>query len=142
MNRKLERKLIYTASAWQILTGGVTVLWYSFDVRNQAILENPANVVTALGLASYFDSLFMFSVVFGMLFIVVALINIMLVKSCLHDNTLHYKIPIYLFFLGVVFYFLFDFISLVLCMVSGIIILAKNKATRNYCRIKGSMGES
>ncbi|MCL6570567.1 MAG: hypothetical protein K6T88_02630 [Bacillus sp. (in: Bacteria)] len=127
MSRAFERKMIYAASAWQLITGVITMFFYSLTIKNKgADIEN-LSVVEQKGIQSYFDSLYSFTVTYGLLFIVIAILNIILVKSLLKDNTLQYKLPFYWMGLAVAFYFLNDFISLTLCLVAAVIALAKNK---------------
>ena len=134
MTRKLERRIVYAASSWQILTGLITIFVYSFYIRAQAqagIAEfEPAQ---QLGLESFFDSVFMFSVSFGMLFIVVAVFNIMFAKNLLKDGVVLLGYPIFLLALALGFYLLNDFISTFILATAGVVALAKNKAVRLSC---------
>lgn len=127
MNRSFERKMIYAASAWQLITGVITMFFYSLYIKKQGANVESLSFAEQKGIQSLFDNLYSFTVTYGLLFIVIAIVNIIFVKRLLKDNTIQYKLPIYWIFLAVAFFFLNDFISLTLCLVAAVIALAKNK---------------
>ncbi|MFP7300081.1 hypothetical protein [Neobacillus niacini] len=127
MNRSFERKIIYAASSWQLITGAITVFFYSVTLKKQGANVENLSLLEQKGVQSLFDSLYSFAVIYGLLFIVIAGLNIIFVKRLVKDNTLQYKLPIYWIVLAAAFYFLTDFISLTLSLVAAVIALAKNK---------------
>jgi hypothetical protein len=130
MSRAFERKIIYAAGAWQIFTGLITVFIYSLYIKKQgAGLEN-LDIVQQRGIQSYFDSLFSFAVTYGIFFVLIGVLNIIFANKLLKDDTLQVKVPIYLICLACIFYFLTDFISLMLCLAAAVIALAKNKPVK------------
>lgn len=134
MTRKLEQRLVYAASAWQILTGLITIFVYSFYIRSQAQTElNALEPTMRLGFESFFDSVFMFSVSYGMLFVVLAVFNIMFAKKLLKGGVTLYAYPFFLLASAIGFYFLNDFISTFILAVAGVITLSKNKAVKLSC---------
>lgn len=127
MSRSFERKIIYIASAWQLITGFITLFYYSLYLKKQGVGVEHLPLNEQKGLQLLFDNLYSFTITYGLLFIVIALLNIIFVKKSLQDNTLQHKLPIYWIILAAAFYFLTDFISLLLCLMAAVIALAKNK---------------
>lgn len=127
MSRSFERKIIYAASAWQIVSGILTMFYYSYYLKSQGANIENLTMIEQKGVQSLFDSLYTFSVTYGLFFVVIAGLNIIFTIKILRDNTLQYKLPVYWIVLAIVFYFLNDFISLTLTLVAAIITLAKNK---------------
>jgi hypothetical protein len=119
--------MIYVASAWQIITGVITMFYYSLYIKKQGAQLEYSSIVQQKGIQSLFDNLYSFTVTYGLLFIVIAGLNIIFARRLLKDNTIQYKLPFYWIGLAVAFYFLTDFISLTLCLAAAIITLAKNK---------------
>lgn len=130
MKRSLERNLIYGASVWQIISGLITIFFYSNYIKSQGTkLDNPT-FSQIMGMDSVFSSYYTFIVTFGSFFILIALINIFIVQKHVKDDSLQYKIPIYWLFLAVLFYFLSDYLSLLLTSIAAVIALSKNKAIK------------
>ncbi|MFT4414383.1 hypothetical protein ACLM5H_11040 [Fredinandcohnia humi] len=127
MSRSFERKIMYVASAWQLITGTITVFFYSIYLKNQGAELGDLSIIEQKGIQSYFDSLYSFSVMYGLFFILIGALNIIFVMRMVKDNTLQYKLPIYWIILAIAFYFLSDFISLTLTLIAAVIALAKNK---------------
>ena len=127
MSRSFERKVIYAASIWQLVTGAITIFYYSFTLKKQGANVDKLTLLEQKGVQSLFDSLYSFAVTYGVLFIDIAGLNIIFVRWLVRDNTLQYMLPIYWIVLAAAFYFLSDYISLTLCLVAAVIALAKNK---------------
>ncbi|WP_059173555.1 hypothetical protein [Bacillus sp. FJAT-27445] len=130
MSRSFERKLIYAASTWQIITGFITMFFYSMYIKKQGAQLPGLEAVERKGAESLFDSLYGFTVTYGLLFIVIGSLNILFAKKLMKDGKLQYKLPAYWAFLAAAFYFLSDLISLALCLAAAVIALAKNKPIR------------
>ncbi|MCD7035390.1 hypothetical protein LRR81_14185 [Metabacillus sp. GX 13764] len=127
MSRSFERKFIYAACIWQLVTGALTVFFYPIYIRaHSGNLEN-LSFAQQKGIESYFSSLYSFTVTYGVFFMVVAVINFLLTRKLVKDGTLQYKFPLYLICLSGVCYFLNDYLSLALCLAAAVIALAKNK---------------
>lgn len=127
MSRSFERTIIYAASAWQLLTGVITVFFYSLYVKRQGANIGDIGIIEKKGIQAYFDSLYSFSVIYGLLFIIIGVLNIIFVTRMVKDNTLQYKLPLYWVILSVVFIVLSDYISVMLTLSAAVIALAKNK---------------
>ncbi|WP_053367633.1 hypothetical protein [Bacillus sp. FJAT-27245] len=127
MSRSFERKLIYAASAWQIVAGFITMFFYSMYIKKQGAQLPGLEAVERKGAESLFDSLYGYAVTYGLLFIVIGSLNILFTKKLMNDGTLQYKLPAFWIALAVAFYFLSDLISLALSLAAAVIALAKNK---------------
>lgn len=127
MSRSFERKIIFVASAWQIITGLITIFFYSFYIKSQGNDLDKLSQIEAMGVRSIFDNLFTFTVTYGLFFVVIASLNIIFVRKLVKDDTIQYKMPFFWICLSIVFFFLSDFISVMLCSVAAVIALSKNK---------------
>ena len=131
MNRKFERRLVLIAGIWQVAMGFLTIFVYAPRHRREGLdliyEAAPLPLVEAEAINSLFSSLYMFIVTFGMLFVVLGLINIFL-STKIKDNKVEKKIPLFLLICGVGVYFLMDFISTIMLVSASILMLAKNKS--------------
>jgi len=128
MTRSLERKVIYVASSWQIITGLITIFFYSNYIKKLGLqMDNPTEI-QVLGMEGIFSSFSTFAVSFGIFFVFIGVLNIFFAKMVMKDHTVQKGLPIFWLVLVIVFYFLSDYISLLLTLVSAIIALSKNKA--------------
>ncbi|WP_047982705.1 hypothetical protein [Ornithinibacillus contaminans] len=130
MSRSFERKIIYAACVWQLITGIITTFFYSFYMKGQGKETEGLTYVQARGIQTIFDSIYSFVITYGMFFIVVAILNFLFTKLFMKDNTVQYKLPIAWIVFAVICYFLTDYISLLLCLVAAIVALSKNKAIK------------
>ena len=130
MKRSFERKTIYIASVWQLLTGMITIFYYSFYIRGQASQLGNLSPVESMGVQSIFKNLYMFSVTYGLFFVVIAIVNTLFTWKMMKDHTLQYKIPFIWLGLAAIFFFLSDFISVMFYVSAGVIALAKNRVLK------------
>ncbi|MDM5337409.1 hypothetical protein QUF84_09300 [Fictibacillus enclensis] len=126
MNRKLERKLVVIGSSWQILSGLLTIFAYGSYIKSKGSSIHDTSFAQMKAMQSLFGSLYSFTVTFGMLFVILGIVNLYLVRS-LKDDKVEVKRSIWFLVLGVASYFLMDFIGAVLFLSAGILALAKNK---------------
>ncbi|ETI70644.1 hypothetical protein BAVI_01220 [Neobacillus vireti LMG 21834] len=127
MNRKLERRLLMVGSTWQILSGLLTIFVYASYIKNKG-LNSSYNTLAKLEAAqSIFGSLYMFSVSFGMLFVILGILNFVLAKT-LKDDKAEVKKPIWFILLGVASYLVMDLLGALMFLSAGILALAKNKS--------------
>ncbi|WP_040207405.1 hypothetical protein [Neobacillus jeddahensis] len=127
MNRKIERRLVMIGSIWQIVSGLLTIFVYASFIKNEG-LNSSYNTLAKLEAAqSIFGSLYMFSVSFGMLFVILGVINFILAKT-LNDHKVEVKKPIWFILLGFASYFVMDLIGAFMFLTAGILALAKNKS--------------
>lgn len=131
MSRAFERRLIYAACIWQLITGFATAFIYSVYLKNAGSQTGDLSVLEAKAVASVFDSLYTFTVTYGLFFMAVASLNFIFVRKFVKDGTIQYKLPVCWICLAVLFYFLTDYLSLMLCLLAGVIALAKNKSIQN-----------
>ncbi|MGG1679571.1 hypothetical protein ACIFOT_28200 [Neobacillus sp. NRS-1170] len=126
MNRKLERKIILAGSLWQIVSGLLTIFVYASFLKKEG-LNTSYNTVAKLEAAqSIFGSLYMFSVSFGLLFVILGIVNFVLAKS-MKDDQPEIKKPIWFIVLGILSYLVMDILGAFLFLSAGILAIAKNK---------------
>ncbi len=127
VNRKLERRLVMVGSIWQIVSGLLTIFVYASYIKNEG-LNSDYNTLAKLEAAqSIFGSLYMFSVSFGMLFVISGIVNFVMAKL-LKDNQLEVKKPIWFILIGVTSYLVMDLLGSLMFLSAGILALAKNKS--------------
>ncbi|MFC0270367.1 hypothetical protein ACFFIX_02690 [Metabacillus herbersteinensis] len=127
MNRKLERRLITIGSIWQMGSGLLTIFFYASLIKKEGLRSTENTFAKLEATQSIFGSLYMFTVTFGMLFVVMGVVNLYLAKT-LKDDEVEYKKPIWFILLGLVTYFLMDIVGSLMFLSSGILALAKNKS--------------
>ncbi|WP_299093984.1 hypothetical protein [uncultured Metabacillus sp.] len=127
MNRKLERRFIRIGAIWQIVSGLLTIFVYASFIKKEG-LNSSYNTIAQLEAAqSVFGSLYMFSVSFGMIFVILGILNLVLAKS-LKDDQAEMKKPVWFIILGVASYFVMDILGSILFLSAGVLALAKNKS--------------
>jgi hypothetical protein len=127
MNRKVERRLVMVGSIWQIVSGLLTIFAYASFIKREG-LHSSYNTFAKLEAAqSIFGSLYMFAVSFGMLFVILGVINFVLAKTLKNDKT-EVKKPIWFILLGFASYLVMDLIGSLMFLSAGILALAKNKS--------------
>lgn len=127
VNRKLERRLVMVGSIWQIVSGLLTMFVYASYIKNKG-LNSSYNTLAKLEAAqSIFGSLYMFSVSFGMLFVILGILNLVLAKT-LRDHKTEVKKPIWFILLGFSSYLVMDILGSLMFLSAGILALAKNKS--------------
>ncbi len=127
MTRKLERRLVLIGSIWQITSGLLTIFLYASYIKSEGLKTSHNSIATLEAVQSVFGSLYMFSVSFGMLFVILGIINIILSKTLKDDKT-EVKKPIWFIFLGLASYFVMDILGSLMFLSAGILALAKNKS--------------
>ncbi|MGM7719730.1 hypothetical protein [Metabacillus sp. Hm71] len=127
MSRKLERRFIRIGAIWQIVSGLLTIFVYASFIKKEG-LNSSYNTIAQLEAAqSVFGSLYMFSVSFGMIFVILGILNLVLAKS-LKDDQAEMKKPIWFIVLGVASYFVMDVLGSIMFLSAGVLALAKNKS--------------
>lgn len=124
MSRKKERVLIALMGIWQIIDGLLTIFVYGFY---QQKLNQGTN---AMSLVARESNAFMLICTFGALLIGLGLANLVISKRYVKDNQVCVKLGIFLLIQALFSYFILDIISLVIGMVAGVVMLAKNKRIR------------
>jgi hypothetical protein len=136
MKRTFERRAIYIACIWQLITGAITLFFYSYHVK-AAEGQQVTNLspIELKSVQSVFSNLYTFTITYGLFFIVLAIVNFLLTRTYIKDQSIQLKMPIYWLILAVIYYFLSDFISVFLFMAASVIAFSKNKPTKNYLKI-------
>lgn len=127
MNRKLERRLIMVGSTWQIVSGLLTIFVYASYIKNEGLNSSHNTLAKLEAAQSIFGSLYLFSVSFGMLFVILGIVNFVLAKS-LKDDLAEVKKPIWFILLGFASYLVMDLLGSLMFLSAGILALAKNKS--------------
>ncbi|MCV9888587.1 hypothetical protein [Metabacillus halosaccharovorans] len=127
MNRKLERKLIIIGSIWQMTTGLLTIFVYASFIKNEGLNASFDTLAKLEAAQSIFGSLYIFSVSFGMLFVLLGVINFILARG-LKDDKAETKKPVWFIVIGLASYFVMDILASLLFLSGGILAFAKNKS--------------
>lgn len=126
MNRKLERRLVMAGSVWQIVSGLLTIFVFATYIKNEGLNSNYDTFAKLEAAQSIFGSMYMFSVSFGLLFVILGIVNMVMAKSLKDDQT-EVKKPIWFILVGIASYLLMDLLSSLLFLSAGVLALAKNK---------------
>lgn len=136
MNRTFERSMIYIACIWQLITGSITLFFYSYHLKVEGNHVTNLSPLQLASVHSVFSSLYSFTITYGLFFIVLAIVNFLLTRSTVKDQSIQLRMPIFWLVLAVIYYFLSDFISVFLFMAAGIIAFSKNKPTKIYLKLQ------
>jgi hypothetical protein len=127
VNRKLERRLVMLGSIWQIVSGLLTIFVYASYVKKQGMHSSYDTFAKLEAAQSIFGSLYMFSVSFGMLFVILGASNIVLART-FKDDKVEMKKPVWFIILGLASYLVMDILGSLMFLSAGILALAKNKS--------------
>lgn len=126
--RKIERYLVNIVGVWQILDGLITIAIYGLYRRSQfAGIEN-LSFNQAKGLESIFGSVYMFINLFGVMLLAMGILNLVIARNYMKDNTIDKRVGAWLVFNGIFSYFIMDLVSVVLLLTGSLVYMAKNKA--------------
>jgi|GEM_PF-941069 len=131
MSRKLEKGLMKVAGGWEILLGILTIFLYAPYYSKQGIAIDGFSLIEVEAISAVFGSLYLFIVSFGILFLIVGLINIWLSQK-LKEHTVLHKIPVFLIVLGLCSYLVMDIVGGFVCLSAGVLALAKNKGIKRF----------
>lgn len=134
ISRKTERRLIKVMGIWQIIDGMITILYYGIyqQMTGAEYLKGAFAEVCAIN--DMFGNVFILISVFGMLLIVLGMLNLLFALRYVKDSQVHIGIGIVLIIEAVISYFMLDIISMVLGMSAGVILLARNKSIQVHVR--------
>ncbi|EUJ22682.1 hypothetical protein HB852_05755 [Listeria grandensis] len=130
MSRRLERIFIYIAAAWQLLDGLLTIFVYGLFIKRQGLDVAGLSVAQMRAMKALFGSIFNFVVIFGVLLILLGLLNIYLARKHWKNGSVGWKLPVWFLVCGVFSYFMMDMPNIFLFMSAGIIGMAKNKSMK------------
>lgn len=116
MSRIHERMIIYISSFWQIVTGGITAWLYLSNIESYFGLGPESSVIGS------------FVFLYGMTYVTIGIINIILAYKYVLNNTVQKKIPIYWTILCILFFLLTDYISLMFLILAVVISISKNQS--------------
>ncbi|WP_430610132.1 hypothetical protein [Enterococcus sp. DIV0876] len=130
MSRKNERYLVLIMGMWQIIDGLITIVFYGLGNQLNLFGFNSSNLTYLKQLDANYGNIFLFVSSFGVILIGLGIVNVLLSKKYIKDDQIHLKMGIYMMIQGVLSYFILDFISLILGMTAGVLLIAKNKSIR------------
>ncbi len=127
LNRKLERNMILIGSVWQIISGLATIFIYATYIKTKGVGREDISKVDVTSIQLLLDNVYIVTTTIGFLFIAMGLINLYIYKKT-KNNVIEKGKGVWLIICSVISYFFMDIISAILFMVSGVIMLSKNKA--------------
>jgi hypothetical protein len=127
MSRRFEKVAGYIGAAWQIASGIYTIFVYSFWIRNKGAGIAVDSEVLQVSSKLMADNLYMVSVSFGMLMVIIGALNVYFARK-LSGKKAEIKIPIWFIVCSIMSFLITDLIGCFAFMTSGIITLARNKS--------------
>lgn len=124
MNRKVERNLIKFGGIWNIITGSITLFFYSSWLKKNFFTNLNGDTK---GLNYLSENINTFVMTFGLIFILLGSISIYLSNRII-DSKIYKKMPVWFFILGMVSFFTIDLIGVVCYLLASFILLSKNKS--------------
>lgn len=126
--KKRESLLLMLLGLWQVVTGSITILVYSFLKKGnmQRIIE----IGNSTLFQAKYGALFALINIFGTIFILFGLLNLLISKQCIHQNKYSNKICAWLVFQSVFLYLCMDLIGAILATIVTILYLAKRKVLK------------
>ncbi|WP_195430148.1 hypothetical protein [Clostridium sp. D46t1_190503_E9] len=127
LNRNLERNMILIGSIWQILSGITTIFIYATYIKTKGVGLEDISQMDITSIQLLLDNVYIVTTTIGFLFIAMGLINLCIYKKT-KNNMIEKGKGIWFIVCSIISYFFMDFISAIIFMVSGVIMLSKNKA--------------
>ena len=126
LNRKLERNMILIGSIWQLLSGLATIFIYATYIKTKGVGLGDISQVDITSIQLLLDNVYIVTTTIGFLFMAMGLVNLYIYKKT-KNNVVEKGKGIWLIVCSLISYFFMDIISAILFMVSGVIMLSKNK---------------
>ncbi|EEH97037.1 hypothetical protein CSBG_00663 [Clostridium sp. 7_2_43FAA] len=127
LNRKLERNMILIGSIWQLLSGLATIFIYATYIKTKGVGLGDISQVDITSIQLLLDNVYIVTTTIGFLFMAMGLVNLYIYKKT-KNNVVEKGKGIWLIVCSLISYFFMDIVSAILFMVSGVIMLSKNKA--------------
>ncbi|WP_278600596.1 hypothetical protein [Clostridium tertium] len=127
LNRKLERNMILIGSIWQLLSGLATIFIYATYIKTKGVGLGDISQVDITSIQLLLDNVYIVTTTIGFLFMAMGLVNLYIYKKT-KNNVVEKGKGIWFIVCSLISYFFMDIISAILFMVSGVIMLSKNKA--------------
>lgn len=130
MERKLERNILKLAGVWNIINGLITVLAYSSWLKVGGIAEiTTMQSGQAQISGSILDSVYMVTVGYGFLQIIIGVINFIVVRS-MRNNAIQVGFIVWIVSLALISLTTLDVIGTLVYTVLFVIYQARNKAIK------------
>lgn len=126
MTRKVERILCRIGGIWNIITGAITLFFYSPWVKSNLFLNMNGETK---GLNFLSENINLFVMTFGLVFILVGSFNLVLATKIDNHASLK-KVPIWFFIWGLISFFTVDIIGVLCYLPASFLIVIKNKSIR------------
>ena len=130
MERKLERNILKLASVWNIINGLITVLAYGNWLKAEGVSEMmvmEANQVQMTG--TLLDSVYMITVSYGLLQIIIGLVNFIVVRN-IRNNAIQMGFIVWFVSLALISLTTLDVFGTLFYVVLIVIYQARNKAIK------------
>ncbi|WP_225743851.1 hypothetical protein [Marinilactibacillus sp. Marseille-P9653] len=130
MDRKTERKLIIAASVWHFINAILTIFVFGLWFKNSGDLSiTEIYPEMAGGSGSFVDILYTVMTSYGLIIILVGIINIYCLKF-MKDNEINKKWQVWMVVMCLASFLTIDVISSLLYMIVLVTYSSKNKAIR------------
>jgi|SRR5690606_15656710 len=129
MKKRIGELLIKIGAIWNIITGGITLFYYSSWMEENILKETATTTGGLLADRYYFQSVYLFVIGYGLFFILVGAINYYL-ASKVKDSMMSRKMLVWLAIWSLASYLTVDIIGFVLYFAAIIISLMKNIAVK------------
>lgn len=130
MKRKLERKIFTFAGLWNLINGLITVLTYSSWLKIEGISAISNIEPEQLRMTgSLIDSVYMVTVGYGILQIIIGIINFITVRN-IRNNSIQIGFIIWIISMCAISIITLDIIGSLLYIVLLVIYQARNKAIK------------
>lgn len=130
MERKLERNILKLAGVWNIINGLITVLAYSSWLKVGGIAEMTLMQSGQAQISgSILDSVYMVTVGYGFLQIIIGVINFIVVRS-MRNNAIQVGFIVWIVSLALISLTTLDVIGTLVYTVLFVIYQARNKAIK------------
>lgn len=123
MSRKVERKLCQIGGIWNILTGTITLFFYSTWIKTN-LFENMNGETRGLNFLS--ENLNLVVMTFGLIFILVGCLNLILAAR-IENQAVIKKMPIWFLIWGLISFFTVDIVGVLCYLLASFLLLTKNK---------------
>lgn len=127
LNRKRESILLKIAGIWNIITGSITLFYYSSWIKGQLAIDPRMNNEQTMATKYIYESIDGFVIMYGLLFICVGAINYYL-STKIKTGLIQKNIIIWCIIWTTVSFFGVDIVGFVLYFIFIINTLIRNKA--------------
>lgn len=129
MKRTTERRVLYLAAIWNILTAMFTIIGYSTWFKHEGVTRLQANNQYSYLNSSMLDSVTSVIMLFGLFMLVIGVINIFVART-MQNDFINTKVMVWLSICTLIQFLSFDILGIFLYLVATILYFARNKAIK------------